>query len=61
MNAEVTPVSKGENALCVYRDIPIVETMGRRALLPPGEASTLFWSLGMLVKSVGEHLGEMAL
>ena len=60
-NADVTPVSKGESVLCVCKDIPIVETMGRGALLPPGEASTLLRSLGMQVKSVSEHLGEMAL
>lgn len=61
MNAAVTPMSKGENAICVCKDIPIVETTGRGALLPPGEASTLLRSLGMLVKPVGERLGEMAL
>lgn len=61
MNAEVTLGSKGESPFCVCKDIPIVGTMGRGALLPLGEASSLLRPLEMLAKSVGEHLGEMAL
>lgn len=57
VKAAVITVSKGENAVWVCKDVSIVETTGRGAFLPPGEASPLLRSLGMLVKSVGGNLG----
>lgn len=61
MNAEVTPVSRGERVIRVCKDIPATETTGRGALLPSGRRIYLMEVLGCFVKSMGERVWGTAL